>query len=203
LDQLTRREGLESLKQGGYQQPERLHPVRRGDENDDGDWKTAEVLLVFQILVGRQKGVEVSGRQLKEFTVRLPPQPIAATVRTSCSGSSRASGRGNDSSSRMRTGSQQIFGEFKRRDCLVTLHSRKVVEELIQRISGGQVVEEILYRHARSSEDRCAPEDLGIDLDHGVRCAHVGYHTPLPPGCRRRVSEAGLKDEPGADSKPG
>jgi hypothetical protein len=66
-----RREGLESLKQGGYQQPERLHPVRRGDENDDGNWKTAEVLLVFQILVGRQNRVKISGRQLKEFTVPL------------------------------------------------------------------------------------------------------------------------------------
>ena len=78
----------------------------------------------------------------------------------------------------MRTGSQQIFGEVKRRDCLLTLHSRKVVEELIQRISGGQVVEEILDRHAGSSEDWRTPEDLRIDLHHGVQCTHVGYHTP-------------------------
>ena len=78
----------------------------------------------------------------------------------------------------MRTGSQEILRELKRRDCLVTLHSRKVVEELIQRISSGQVVEEILHRHAGSSEDWRAPEDLGVDLHHGVQCLHVGYHTP-------------------------
>lgn len=77
----------------------------------------------------------------------------------------------------MRAGSQEISGEVKRRDCLVALHSRKVVEELIQRIPGGQVVEEILYWHAGASEDRRASEDLGVDLHHGVQCARVGNHT--------------------------
>jgi hypothetical protein len=64
----------------------------------------------------------------------------------------------------MRAGSQEIFGEVKRCDCPVALHSRKVVEELIQRIPGSQVVEEILYWHAGASEDWRASEDLGVDL---------------------------------------
>jgi hypothetical protein len=78
----------------------------------------------------------------------------------------------------MRTGSQEVSGEFKRRDHLVPLHGREIVEELIQRISGGQVVEEILYRHAGSPEDWRTPEDLGIDLHDRVQCPHVAYHTP-------------------------
>jgi hypothetical protein len=55
----------------------------------------------------------------------------------------------------MHTGGQQIPGEFKRRDGLLTLHGRKVVEELVQRISGGQIIEEVLHRHA------CTPKHGG------------------------------------------
>src|SRR5439155_11770376 len=109
-----------------------------------------------------------NGALLEEGVVvapfRLPAQPIAATVRISCSGSSRASGRGNDSSSWMRTGSQEISGELERRDCLLTLYGGEVVEEPIERVSSGQVIEEVLHWHPSSAKDRRAAENLGVDL---------------------------------------
>ena len=68
----------------------------------------------------------------------------------------------------MRTGSQEISGELKRRDCLLTLHGGKVVEELIDRVSSDQVIEEVLHWHPSSAEDRRAPENLGVDLHDGL-----------------------------------
>lgn len=163
VNQLARRQRLESLEQSGYQRAKRFDPVHRGDENDDGNWQRAAA-------------------SCSNSPFRLPAQPIAATVRTSCSGSSRASGRGNDSSSRRRTGSQKISGEFERGDCLLTLHGGEVVEELIERIPGGQVVKKVLHRHPRSTEDRRAPEDLRVDLYNGTQRRHVNHRTPNPFG---------------------
>ncbi len=53
VNQLTRRQGLENFKESGYQRAERFDPVRRGSENDHGNWESGEVLLVLQILIGR------------------------------------------------------------------------------------------------------------------------------------------------------
>jgi hypothetical protein len=41
----------------------------------------------------------------------------------------------------MRTGGQEVSGEFESSDCLVTLHGGKVVEKLIQSVPGREVVE--------------------------------------------------------------
>ena len=71
MDQLTRCQRLESSEERGYQWAERFDPVRRGDDNDDGNWESAEVLLVLQILIGRQQRVEVGGRQLQQLAVSL------------------------------------------------------------------------------------------------------------------------------------
>ena len=69
MNQLARCQGLESAKQGGYQRPEGLHPVRGRDENDHGDWEHAEVLLLLKMLIRRQKGVESANRQPQQFAV--------------------------------------------------------------------------------------------------------------------------------------
>jgi len=61
MDQLTGRQGLENLEESGYQRAERFDPVRRGSENDHGNWESGEVLLVLEILIGRQHRVEVAG----------------------------------------------------------------------------------------------------------------------------------------------
>ena len=109
VNQLTRCEGLESFEESGYQGAERVDPVCLGNEDDDGNWEGAEVLLVLQILIGRQQRVEVGAASCSS-PFRLPAHPISPTVRTSWSDSKRASGRGSDSSSRRRTGSQEISG---------------------------------------------------------------------------------------------
>lgn len=61
----------------------------------------------------------------------------------------------------MRTGGQKILGQFKRRDRLLTLYGRKVGEKLIQRVSCGQVVKEVLHRHARTPKEGVPPRISG------------------------------------------
>jgi hypothetical protein len=56
---------FESSKQDGYQRPERFDSVRRRDEDNDGNGEGADVLLILEILVGCQEGVEVARRQLQ------------------------------------------------------------------------------------------------------------------------------------------
>ena len=85
----------------------------------------------------------------------------------------------------MRTGSEQIFGEIKRRNCLVALHSRKVVEELIQRIPGGQVVERLLAPGEGSRQDQIDVGSTGRSLNGGraagspVTRPACAYATPV------------------------
>lgn len=64
VNQLPRYQGFESSKQDGYQRPKRFDPVRRRDKDDDGNGEGADVLLILEILVGCQDGVEVARRQL-------------------------------------------------------------------------------------------------------------------------------------------
>lgn len=106
MNQLPRRQSLERAKQGGYEGLERFDSVRRSNEDYHSNWEGAEVLLMLEILIRRQEGVEIRSCQLQERAVSDALPAIAATVRTSCSGSSRLSGRGNDSSRRMRTRGQ-------------------------------------------------------------------------------------------------
>ena len=112
----------------------------------------------------------------------MPAQPIAATVRTSCSGSNRASGRGKDSSSRMRTGSQQVSREFESSDCLIAPHRGEVVEKLAQAVPGSQVIEEVLHGDPGPAKHGCAPEDLGVAMHDGIQCPHGLHRTPNPVG---------------------
>ncbi len=74
VDQLPRCQGLESSEKDGYQGPERFDSVRRRDEDNNGNWEGTDVLLMLQILIRRQQGVEVARRQLQEFAVS-PARP--------------------------------------------------------------------------------------------------------------------------------
>src|SRR5256885_16352734 len=65
---------------------------------------------------------------------------ISVTVRASCPFTRIASGRGNDSSSRTRTGNQKFFGDFERCDRLLAGHGGKEVEESFKRIASGRGV---------------------------------------------------------------
>jgi len=136
VDQLPRCQSLESSEQDGYQGAERFDSVRRRDEDNNGNWEGTDVLLMLQILIRRQQGVEVARRQLQEFAAS-PARPAHR-----CDGADFVLGQqpskrpGKDSSSRMRTSSQEVSGEFESSDCLFTFHGGKIVEELIQRVPG-------------------------------------------------------------------
>src|SRR5262245_57234733 len=113
----------------------------------------------------------------------LSLQPTAATVRTSWPESNAARGRGRDSSRRTRTGGQQLLGrDFQYGHCLLSLHRRKVVEEVVERISCRKVVDKILQRNSRPSEHRGPPEDVRVAENDGVQNRHVAYATPLGGG---------------------
>ena len=180
MNQLPGCQGFESSEQGGHQRPERFDPVPWRDENDDGNREAAAFCRCSRFWSAVRKASKSPAAGCSSSPFRLPVQPIAATVRTSCSGSSRASGRGRDSSRRMRTGSQEVSGEFESRDCLFTLHGRKVVEKLIQSVPGGQVVEEVLHGHPGAAEDGRAPENLRIAVNDRLQRRHVPHTTPEP-----------------------
>jgi len=109
--------------------------------------------------------------------VREAPRTTAAIGKAPrfCS----ASGRGKDSSSRMRTGSQQVSGKFESRDRLFAPHSGEIVDKLIQGVAGGEVVEEILHGHPSSAEDGRAAENRGGAMNDGIQRRHDVDPTPI------------------------
>ena len=65
-------------------------------------------------------------------------------LRTSCPDSNVANGRGNDSSSRTRTGRQHLLGgDFEYSHRLLALHRREVVKELVEGIYCRQIVDKV------------------------------------------------------------
>src|SRR5438128_12295223 len=75
VNQLPGCEGPKSFEKRRNQRGERLDSVRGRDENDDGNWEGANVLLMFQILICCHQGVEVAGGHLKQLTVSLAGPP--------------------------------------------------------------------------------------------------------------------------------
>jgi hypothetical protein len=140
VNELAWRQGLKTSQEARYQGAEGSDPVRRCDEHDDGDREGTPILLMFQILIGRQEGVELTGRELQQLAVSDARPAHCGNGANFVLGSSRASGRGNDSSGSMRTGGQEISGEFESNDRLFPSHGGEVLEELIQGVPGGEVV---------------------------------------------------------------
>ena len=69
LDQLPRCQSLESAKQGRDQGAERIDPVRGGDKDNHGNWQGVEALLMGEILICCQEGVEHTSRELQQLAV--------------------------------------------------------------------------------------------------------------------------------------
>jgi hypothetical protein len=61
----------------------------------------------------------------------------------------------------MRTRSQQVPRDFQRGQRLFPGYRRKVVEKTLERIAGGQVIDEVLDGDARSRKDRVPPSTSG------------------------------------------
>ena len=71
------------------------------------------------------------------------------------------SGRGNDSSSRSRTRGQQVLGDFERCDRLFPRDGGKVVDEALQVVAGGEIVQQVLDRDARAAKTGVPPSTSG------------------------------------------
>src|SRR4051812_31409328 len=56
--------------------------------------------------------------------------------------------------------------QFKCCDCVLTAYGRKIVEELIQRISALKVVEQVFHRHSRAHENWSSAENLWIAMNN-------------------------------------
>src|SRR2546425_11657721 len=103
-----------------------------------------------------------------------PVHPSCVTVWTSRPASSRDSGRGRDSSSRMRTGGQQILGNFQGRNRLFACHGGKIVEELLEAVTRSEVVEKILHRDPCADKHGRATENLRVALYNRFESGHTG-----------------------------
>ena len=75
-------------------------------------------------------------------------------------------GRGRDSSSRMRTGSQQLARDLEGGHGLFSRDGRKVVEESLERVAGGEVINEVLEGHARTRKNGGSTQHVGVASDN-------------------------------------
>jgi hypothetical protein len=74
----------------------------------------------------------------------------------------------------------QRLSFFQRRDGLLAADSRILFQELIQRISGFEIVQESLKRDSRSAKNGLSAMDVGILDNHALR---VGGHGESLPRC--------------------
>ena len=106
--------------------------------------------------------------------------PSSRTVETTWLVSSPASGRGNDSSSRMRTAGQQVPGNLEGSHGLITRHRWKVIEKPFQRIASSEIVDEVLDWHPGACEHRRSSQHVGITPNNGVQ-GWYGHDEPSLP----------------------
>src|SRR2546425_2698248 len=93
-------------------------------------------------------------------------QPSCCTVRTSWPTSSSASSRGRHSSRRMRTGFQSLSSHLEGGDRLLSGYRGEGVQEVVERVPGFQVVNEVLERYAGPHEHRGAAKNLRITVNN-------------------------------------
>lgn len=143
----------------------------------------------------------------------VPDQPSACTLLTWCPVNSAARARGRFSSSRTRTGQNEIARQVQRSECLFLGHRRKLIQEMVESLSAFQVVEERPNRHPRAAKNGRASGDFRVAVDDGLRFSpHPLDDNPAPRPTRqlhRRGSGlvgrragwcSGLRREPTASS---
>lgn len=74
------------------------------------------------------------------------------------------------------------FGLFKSMNSCFPCHSRKIIEELIKRLSAFEVLQESLKWHARAFKDRRSPENIGVSGDHAIGQSHSLKFYPAREG---------------------
>src|SRR4030095_1286705 len=110
-----------------------------------------------------------------------PVHPTCFPVGTGWPASSRDSGRGKDSSSRMRTGCQQILGYLEGRDSLLAGHGGKIVKKLLEGVSGGKVVEKIFNRNASTDQHGSATGNIRVASDNRFESEHASLRLTREP----------------------
>jgi hypothetical protein len=65
----------------------------------------------------------------------------------------------------MRILDQQLLRLLESSNDLISAHGRKIVEELIDRMTTFEIIQEILQRDAGADEDRDASEDFRVSVD--------------------------------------
>ena len=96
------------------------------------------------------------------------------TVFTACPANDRRNRRGTDSSSNRRIGKEAGSRRLKHGDRRFAVHRWKIFQEIFQRGSPFEVVEEALHRDTRSPETKGAAHDLGVATDEGG--VHANLH---------------------------
>ena len=66
------------------------------------------------------------------------------------------------------TGENELFGSPDQSDCLVALYRGELLEELIEGIASGEVVEEVLHWDPRAAEDGDTTHDVRRNRDDRV-----------------------------------
>ena len=100
---------------------------------------------------------------------RLLAQPISGAVRTPWPGSSRFNPRGRHSSSRTRTIEKRFLGLFECSDRLLPGNRWEIFQEIAERLSGLEIVDQRLERHTCADEHGRPAHDFGIAVDDGLR----------------------------------
>src|SRR6266487_3541075 len=85
------------------------------------------------------------------------------------------SGRGTDSSRRIRTRRRQITCDFDRSHSLFTSDRWKMVEKPFEAVSAGKVIDQVFHRHTSPRKHWRAAQDIGITPDDGFEGRH-GAH---------------------------
>ena len=102
----------------------------------------------------------------------LPAQPIRWAVRTSnASGKNPPSCLGTDSSSSSFTGTpgKCRLGPFEHFDCLAPRHRREVVQEIVEPVSGLQILDQDTNGNPGPGKHRRPAEDINPPVDYLVR----------------------------------
>ena len=103
----------------------------------------------------------------RSFPFFNPAQPILGTDLTSWPGRNCSSRQFRFSSSRIFTsgvGEDFLFHFLEHGQHLRALHAGESIEKNLDRIAGFEMVEQALYRHARTFEDQCAAENLRVRM---------------------------------------
>ena len=140
----------------------------RGPEHDDRDATAGQILLVPQILVGRD--VELEARRLSLFDERAGLELRPATFERGFNGmitegATERNGRSlveQDSQIASSRHGQTLARMFENGIDLLPCHARKPLEELNDRGAPLEVLEERAYGHTRGAEQPL-PADLPLN----------------------------------------